>query len=241
MARLTGVELRKMTDTRAGFWLLAGVELLALGMTVIQLATAEAPEQTLMDFFAVTLYPVGIVMPLLGILLVTSEWSQRTALTTFALVPQRWRVLTAKLMAGVVLAMAVIAASLATAAAVNGVSVGVGKGDGDWTLELSAVANGLVFQLANMLIGLAFGMLLLNSPAAIVLYLLLPTVWAVLVSFIDALQTPAEWLDINQTFQPLIDNSPTREEWERFGASVFFWGVLPFLAGLLRVLRREVK
>jgi hypothetical protein len=45
----------------------------------------------------------------LAILSVTSEWSQRTALVTFSLVPDRRRVLAAKLVAVVVLAVAVMA------------------------------------------------------------------------------------------------------------------------------------
>jgi len=40
-----------------------------------------------------------------GILLVTSEWSQRASLITFTLVPHRSRVLAAKLLAGVSLAV----------------------------------------------------------------------------------------------------------------------------------------
>ena len=39
-------------------------------------------------------------MPVVGILLVTSEWTQRTAMISFTLVPHRSRVLLAKLLAG---------------------------------------------------------------------------------------------------------------------------------------------
>ena len=53
---------------------------------------------------------------MLGILSITSEWSQRTALTTFALVPRRERVVAAKLAAVVLAALASVLASLAVAA-----------------------------------------------------------------------------------------------------------------------------
>ena len=39
---------------------------------------------------------MGILLPVLGILLVTSEWSQRTAMVTFTLEPSRSRVIAAK-------------------------------------------------------------------------------------------------------------------------------------------------
>ena len=40
-----------------------------------------------------------ILLPIIGILLVSSEWSQRTALITFTLVPKRMRVMSAKIAA----------------------------------------------------------------------------------------------------------------------------------------------
>ena len=42
MRRLTSVELRKMTDTRAGFWLLLLVVLSALAVVTLVLAVGEA-------------------------------------------------------------------------------------------------------------------------------------------------------------------------------------------------------
>ena len=46
---------------------------------------------------------MSLLLPVMGILLVTSEWSQRTDMTTFALEPHRSRVIMAKLVTGVVL------------------------------------------------------------------------------------------------------------------------------------------
>ena len=36
--------------------------------------------------------PMGILLPVLGVLSITSEWSQRTAMVTFTLEPSRMRV-----------------------------------------------------------------------------------------------------------------------------------------------------
>ena len=43
-----------------------------------------------------------IILPLIAILAVTSEWSQRTGLTTFTLVPHRGRIIAAKAISSVV-------------------------------------------------------------------------------------------------------------------------------------------
>jgi ABC-2 type transport system permease protein len=48
----------------------------------------------------------GTLLPVLGILSVTGEWRHRTALTTFALEPRRLRVLAAKCLPPLVMAVA---------------------------------------------------------------------------------------------------------------------------------------
>src|SRR5690606_2903251 len=87
LARLTMVELRKLVDTRAGVWLMVAIVLSCIGFATIQLFALDPALRRFEIFFLGTLLPIGILLPVLGILTVTSEWSQRTALTTFALVP----------------------------------------------------------------------------------------------------------------------------------------------------------
>ena len=51
------------------------------------------------DVLDLALAPVDMILPAIGILAMTSEWTQRTALTTFTLSPRRIPVLFAKLLA----------------------------------------------------------------------------------------------------------------------------------------------
>ena len=76
----------------------------------------EGEVDTLGSLFLGAVETTGILLPVIGILAVTSEWSQRTALTTFTLVPRRARVIAAKLIAGVVLALIAVLVCLAAAA-----------------------------------------------------------------------------------------------------------------------------
>ena len=101
--RLTGVELRKMVDTRAGFWLQLIVVVLTLAAVVLVCIFAPTDELVFRDLFALAITPASVLLPIVGILLVSSEWSQRTALITFTLVPKRMRVMGAKVAAGLVL------------------------------------------------------------------------------------------------------------------------------------------
>src|SRR5436190_14892223 len=92
LSRLTLVELRKMTDTRAGFWLQLAVVGLTLAIAGLILGFGNDTDQSLEQMLKATIQPSANLLPVIGILLVSSEWSQRTAQVTFTLVPRRMRV-----------------------------------------------------------------------------------------------------------------------------------------------------
>ena len=240
LLRLTGVELRKLVDTRAGFWLLVTIGLVAAGIAAVQLLAGEEADRTFLSFFGGSVIAVALLLPVLGILLVTSEWSQRTAMTTFALVPRRERVVLAKIAAAVVAALCSVVASLVVAAVAT-LLVEVTGGTAVWRVEVSGLLHATLFQLLNTLIGVAFGMWLLNSPLAIVLYFLLPTVWAMLGGLVSWLRDSAQWLDTTLTMQPLLSSGLTSGEWARLGVSLLVWLVAPMLVGFVRIMRREVS
>ncbi|WBB70972.1 ABC transporter permease [Micromonospora sp. WMMD812] len=239
MFRLTGVELRKLSDTRAGLWLLIIIGLTTAVIVALQLIYADDADQTFANFFVPSLLPVGVLLPVLGILSITSEWSQRTALVTYALVPRRERVVAAKLGAVVLAALASVLASLAVAAAGTLIAGATGDGGG-WRFDETLLLNAVVFQVANILMGAGFGLLLLNTPLAIVTYLLLPTVWSIVGEMVPALREPAGWLDTGRTMEPLFTGDLTGGQWGRLAVSLLVWLAVPVAAGLIRTLRREV-
>ena len=128
--RLTLVELRKMVDTRAGFWLQLAVAAAHARRAVLFCIFAETEDLIFRDAFALAILPGAILLPIIGILLVSSEWSQRTALITFTLVPKRMRVMSAKIAASLVLGAIVLVIALIVAV-VAIVVVG-----GEWTMGL---------------------------------------------------------------------------------------------------------
>src|SRR5690349_13280683 len=100
------VELGKMVDTRSGRWLIAAI----LGLAAITLGWCLTHiDGQPIDFAGLLnrmISPVDLILPVLGIMAMTSEWTQRTALATFTLSPRRFPVLGAKLLAAVLLAVA---------------------------------------------------------------------------------------------------------------------------------------
>jgi ABC-type transport system involved in multi-copper enzyme maturation permease subunit len=238
LARLVLVELRKAVDTRAGRWLLVLIALVAVAGAVIVAVTGEADERNLTHVLGDTSQMVSVLLPLLGILLVTAEWSQRTALTTFTLVPRRERIIAAKAAAGVTLAAAATVVCVAVCAVVL-VPADHGRAD-LWQDAGLAIGYALVFQILNLLLGVGFGLLFHSTPVAIVVYFAAPTAWSILTSTVSALAGTGRWLDPSTAWNHLAGGTLTATTWAQVGTAAAVWIVLPMLAGGWRVLYRPV-
>jgi ABC-2 type transport system permease protein len=239
MARLVKVELRKMVDTRAGMWLMIAIGVITVVAVVIFGFAAEEKDRTFNNFMGFTGTPQGFLLPVMGILLVTQEWTQRTAMVTFTLEPHRSRTLAAKVYASLLLGLAAIL--LAFAAAALATLVFGGDGGFDDLQALDFVKFG-VLQFSGILQGLAYGLLFLNSAAAIVTYFVLPTVFSIVSEIWGWLNERAAWIDLGTAQTPLFEvGSLTGKEWAQVGVTAMGWVVIPFVVGLWRMLRAEVK
>src|SRR3954465_10751906 len=172
LGRLVAVELRKMVDTRAGFWLQVAIVALTVVVVVVRLLVGDATDHTFQSVLDAGLQPAAILLPVLGILLVTSEWSQRTGLITFALVPVRSRVLGAKLIASLVLALAMLVMALGVIAA--GVLIASPGVEGAWSGAAPLIGQSAVYLTTGMVVGVALGAILLTPTPAIVLRFAVP-------------------------------------------------------------------
>jgi ABC-2 type transport system permease protein len=238
LARLTAVELRKMTDTRSGFWLQLAVLASTIVLMVIVCIVGDPKDHTLRSMFAVAVQPSSVLLPVIGVLLVTSEWSQRTSLITFTLVPHRTRVLAAKFAASVLLSLVALVLCLAIAAV--GTAVTAPGLESTWTLPAGVLGQIVVVLGTGMMGGIAFGAVLLASAPAIVALFLLPTVTAA-VGSIHALEGPARWLDSTRSLAPMTDHMMSATEWARAGTTLALWLALPVVVGLWRIRRTEVS
>ena len=118
--RLVGIELRKMVDTRAGMWMLvvmATIGFLIAGVLVIWGQGGE--DHAFSTFLGFIFMPMVMLLPIMGIMSATQEWSQRTGLATFTLVPRRGRVVGAKVTAAVALCLVLLLAGALAASPVS--------------------------------------------------------------------------------------------------------------------------
>src|SRR4051812_49776740 len=121
LRRVVRVELRKMFDTRSGFWLIASIAITSLIATIATIFFAPDKDITYYNFAKAVGFPITVILPMVALLSITSEWSQRSGLTTFTYVPSRQRVIWAKTLSAVIVAGAAVVVALVVGGGREGV------------------------------------------------------------------------------------------------------------------------
>ena len=256
-SRLFKVELRKMFDTRAGFWLMISTGILiALTLLITLLVVGLDDNATISAnaYSQIMSFPLSVLLPVFAIVTVTSEWGQRSHLSLFTLEPRRGRIIGAKLASVLTLAVATIGLAIVLGAIGNVLGGAVGGYDVQWNLSASDVVWAVGLQLAYFLMAFALSMLLLSSAGAIVVFyvfaLVLPVVvYPPLYFNFSWAEDFIPWIDFNYAASPLIngedfDGNPVSVgtiDYIRFIFALILWVVIPGIAGLRRVLKSEVK
>lgn len=240
--RLLFVELRKQVDTRAGralFSIIGGLTALIMVPLVL---FGEVGEKNFMFFVDGALTPQLLLLPVLGILAATSEWSQRTGMVTFALEPRRIRVVAAKLLSALGLGAAAFIFMLIPVAAANLAAIWFRGAPAAWDVDWTGLAGVALLALLGIAMGVGFGLLLLSTPAAIVTYYVTPPALMFALTVIPGLTGVAKWIDMGVASLPLaMYESMDALGWARLAAASMIWVGVPIALGAWRVLRREVK
>ncbi len=237
--RLAAVELRKQLDTRAGTWLLVAITVISAALIALSVFTSERGTLTWTALVSAASVGQLTLLPLIGVMAATSEWSARTALTTFALEPRRTRVTVAKVFSASGLGVLISLITIAMSALLNVVAILAFDGDDSWSIDLAVVAGVALTVVLLVMQGVAFGLAFLSTPIAIVAYLALPSLWSILGLTIEAIREPAEWLDLNSTLATLAAGTMTADSWPKLLVSLVVWIGIPMAIGLVRTSRRE--
>jgi ABC-2 type transport system permease protein len=242
---VAGVELRKMFDTRSGFWLLVGIAATGLIATVAVVLFSSDAGLTYDSFAGAVGVPMTILLPVLAILSVTGEWSQRAGLTTFTLVPHRGRVIRAKLAVTLAVGLASMAVALAIGAVGNVVGSTLAGVDTSWDLGPTAIAYIVGADLLGMLVGFMLGVVTRNSAAAIVGYFVywfvFPTLSMLLAANNAWFEKAQPWLDFGFKQNSMYDGGFTTQDWAQLALTGSVWLLLPLAFGVWKLLRSEVK
>lgn len=246
LARVVKVELRKMFDTRSGFWLMTSIAIAALLATIGVILFLPDDDFGFGAFGTAIGVPMAVLLPIIAILAVTGEWSQRTGLVTFTLLPHRTQVITAKVIAAVSVGVAGMLVAFAIGALGNIVGSSIAGVDIRWDTSLADLLKIILANVLGLLVGFMLGVLIRNSAGAIVGYfvysLVLPGIFGFLAATQDWFEKIQPWIDFNFAQTPLFeDGGPTGEEWAQIGVSGVIWLIIPMAIGIWAVLRSEVK
>jgi len=245
LSRVVNVELRKMFDTRTGFWLMSSIVITGLLTMVATIAFAPDADLTYYTFAKAIGFPMTVVLPMIAILSITGEWSQRSGLTTFTLVPHRSRIIRAKAISSVAVGVAAMLFAFVIGAIGNLVGTAIAGITPVWDVSFAEGASIVLGSLLCLLTGTMLGMLIRSSAGALVAYfvyaLLLPTVAGILASSQEWFRDLQPWVDLNYAQAALFNGSLTGEQWANLAVTAATWLVLPAVVGLRLVMKSEVK
>ena len=245
LSRVVRVELRKMFDTRSGFWLIASIAITGLIATIATIAFAPDQDLTYYNFAKAIGFPITVILPMVALLSITSEWSQRSGLTTFTYVPSRGRVVGAKTLSAVVVAVASMLFAFVVGAVGNVVGSTIAGTPTVWDLSVGHATDDRAGQPglpvdrhhardAAPQLGRRSGDVLRGRPAGAE-----PVQPAGrqpgLVPAPAALGGPQLRADVS------VRGDAHRAQWAHVAATVMLWIVVPGIFGLRRVMRSEVK
>ncbi len=243
MALLSEIEFRKLLDTRSGAVLFAVMGVWVIAGAVIGQVLLRKTELPLTPFEVAWIVPglgAALLLPVVAILLVTGEYSHKTALTTFTLVPKRERVIAAKLIAATIIVLVVHAVQLALTMLAAWMANLTAR---DITLEIDwyLMFGFVLASWLNVLIGFALA-LLLHNPAASIILFFSPRLLATFIPlFGESVGKVWKWID-PAALDAVTSNfrHATNDEWWHACTVVVSWIVIPGVIGLIRSVRSDV-
>lgn len=239
--RLFGVELRKLYDTRAGKWLLGSTVLISAIILVLECTGDDAKQPVFNHFLMATMLGLRFILPVVGILTVTSEWSQRTGLVTFSLEPRRGRVILAKWAAALLVTFFVVAITMGLAVLAASFMAHHYHTSVDWNYGPARIAKYFLIWFAMTSMGIAFGLVLQNTPAAICGFLILPILYSIVTNAAHFLVKFGEWTDPNDTLGNLVTDPVPSNAWPKAAVAMALWLVVPMALGFRRLTTGELK
>ena len=230
------VETRKLIDTRGGLAVI-GTILATCLFALIWLASQAKYGATYHRYSTGAANIVAYLIPVVTLLAMTAEWTQRTALTTFTLSPRRGRVLGAKFIAATAVSVAVLTVVLVLAAGATALG-GALHGHASWGHMGADIRSYFIIMFLEVVMAAAFAALAGQTAVALVAYFIAPTAWAAFAA--NVLGGSARWFDIFATYDRLASDHPLDHIGQTV-TSIACWIAVPAVLGIRRSLHREIK
>jgi len=248
MSRLIRAEFLKLRTTQVWFWLLLATVALGAAIAIGALAANGVKKEKDVPYIFATSNTAAIVVLVLGVLGITTEYRYQTITPTVLGTPSRWAIVSAKLitfaLAGLGYAIACLAVQLAIAVpwlSAKNIDFDLGQPD----LRRSLLGLPLVFVLYAAL-GIGLGALLRNQILTIVLTLVFLLVVQNIIAAIPGIRHAWNYLPAGATttiLYPHDAGGPGDIPPTSVGAAVailVLWSLLPAVAGATFTMNRDI-
>lgn len=249
MIRLIRAEILKLRTTQVWFWLLMATIAVSGLLIVAQIAPSDGVRRAdqVPDMFASS-STVDIVVFVLGVLAVTTEFRYQTITPAVLQTPSRWAIVTAKMITyaivGVIYALVAVVTQLAVAVPwLNAKNVDVEFGNGD--VQHSIIGVFAVVALYGI-VGLGVGALLRNQIVAVVVGLLFLLVLENVTLAIPGVRHAWPYLP-NGASAAIINTGDTHVTDGVYLIStaggvivLVLWAVIPAIAGAAFTMNRDI-
>ena len=162
-----------------------------------------------------------------------------------SLVPHRGRVILGKAYVAAIVGIVTMLLAGAIGAVGNVVGSAIAGVDTVWDVTVLDFGYIILANLLGMAVGFMLGVLVRNSPGAIVAYfvysLVLPTITMVLAQSQEWFADKQPWVDFNYAQGALFEGDMGGTQWAQLAVTSVFWLVIPLTIGIWAVLRSEVK
>ena len=246
---LVKAESRKYVNTRAALVLsiLTAAVLAAVTIGVIAAYPDLTKVATGTDLQFLPLAMTSTLTSIIVILPVTSEWTQRGALTTFVVEPRRERVVAAKALVALGVVLTVWLAIQLSWAVFNAAGAATHGREASWEFHWTLWLGGVEFLVLNAAVAFALALMLRNTALTVTVFVAAPVAVGALSQFGELLAKIAAWLRTPGASLDTIlaaqtsGQTPDATLWGQFTVGIILWIVFPLLIGLWLNCRADEK
>jgi len=230
-------EARKSADTQTARTIILTTIILTIAMFAVSIFKYEDGSAWTKGVSSIS-SPATTILGIIFIILVCEEWTRGTALITYTFVPQRTKVIMAKL---VVLLMSFLICGVAIyllSAVAAVISSGINSYTIDWSVSIFSALSLLGPLLINLLFGFAMAIATQETTIALGLYFILPPVTVVAAS-LPGIGEYMKWISLEHSSSMFIAGATTVTI-PQYICSLIVWILLPGIYGVIRNMRRDM-
>lgn len=238
LSNIVKAEARKAIDTQVAKVILMITAFLTFGMFLVSVFFFKNITIWTDPFSAIS-SPACTILSIIFILNICEEWTRGTALVTYTLVPQRNKVIFAKIIVLISFFLGAIIVLFALSAIASMIISGIYSYDISWSESLYSIILLTLPLLVNMLFGFSIAITTQETTIALGLYFIIPPL-TVIASQLPGVGSYLKWFSLEHSSSLFIAGA-TGVSTKQYICSIFIWIVVPCIIGFVRNMKRDLN